>query len=99
MFFLSKSPNRETYFSSHMIKASHPRSNSSLSGGSYSTKIFGDQVFYRSTSINLYFFLFVIIICSPFIFFLQKIPTHSALLSQAASEWIEEHKQNKQYIV
>lgn len=24
---------------------------------------------------------------------------HSALLSQAASEWIEEHKQNKQYIV
>ena len=29
----------------------------------------------------------------------KKIPTHSALLSQAASEWIEEHKQNKQYIV
>lgn len=23
--------------------------------------------------------------------------THSALLSQAASEWTEEHKQNKQY--
>jgi len=31
--------------------------------------------------------------------FAQKIPTHSVLLSQAASEWIEEHKQNKQYIV
>ena len=30
--------------------------------------------------------------------FAQKIPTHSALLSQAASEWTEEHKQNKQFL-
>jgi hypothetical protein len=36
---------------------------------------------------------------SFYFLFAQKIPTHSALLSQAASEWIEEHKQNKQYIV
>ena len=46
-------------------------------GGSYSTKIFADKVFYRSTYIYLYiffyiFFLFVIINCSPFIFFLHK---------------------------
>ena len=30
--------------------------------------------------------------------FIKKIPTHSALLSQAASEWTEEHKQNKQFL-
>lgn len=32
-----------------------------------------------------------------FLYMQTKNLTHSALLSQAASEWTEEHKQNKQY--
>lgn len=116
MFFLSKSPNRETYFSSRsleyfkksrqlyvgmsilnarniaflctdfssqlflrharfqsspMIKASHPRSNSSLSGVPIAPK---SSVIKSSIGVHplIFIFSFVIIICSPFIIFLHK---------------------------
>lgn len=54
-----------------MIKASHPRSNSSLSGVPIAPK---SSVIKSSIGVHplIFIFLFVIIICSPFIFFLHK---------------------------
>lgn len=144
MFFLSKSPNRETYFSSRSLEyfkksrqlyvgmsilnarniaflctdfssqlfLRHARFQSFTYDKGFASSLefisFGGPIAPKSSVIKssigvhplIFIFSFVIIICSPFIIFLhKKIPTHSALLSQAASEWIEEHKQNKQYIV
>mgnify|MGYP003249489599 CR=1 FL=1 len=103
--FLSKSPNRETYFSSQSLEyfkksrqlyvgmsilnarniaflctASHPRSNSSLSGVPIAPK---SSVIKSSIGVHplIFIFSFVIIICSPFIIFLSKIFIHDSQCS------------------
>ena len=142
--FLSKSPNRETYFSSQSLEyfkksrqlyvgmsilnarniaflcadfssqlfLRHARFQSfcfqsftydkgfasSLEfisfGGSYSTKIFGDQVFYRSTSINLYLSSSFVLLSFSFC---TKNP-HPLSATFASCLWVDWGTQTKQTI-
>ena len=63
-------------------------------GGSYSTKIFGDQVFYRSTSINLYLSSSFVLLSFSFC---TKNP-HPLSATFASCLWVDWGTQTKQTI-